>query len=466
MICTRLGRWHSTCWPTAWLACWLIPSIVSGQGPVVVRLPTPASTAEPVNNDSPMFVAQHWPRTSEVAAGTAMATDLRRVPPTHSSFFDQPMSPAESGWLTAADATSDRPALATSYFTSPEPTLDFNLEPEAPVEIDDPYTASARQRGFLQQIRWTNTYLAGGGGDGLGMYSSGLQGTVAFPFFTTDAPMLITPGFTAHFLDGPGTIDMPARLYDSYVEIRHIRWFTPTFATDLAVTPGYYGDYELDQGDSFRLTGRGLALIDISPSAKLIAGVAYLNRDNLKLLPVGGLIWNPTDITKFELILPQPRIARRLNCCGPVEWWGYVAGEFGGGVWAIERQDGAGDRVTYNDLRFMFGIERKNAFGNSVRLEVGYVFDRELVYLNGTKVDLNDTAMARAYWPTDREGPSISASGCIDESPWRAPASPSSVRTVPRHLWPESEFEDTFSNGPRPMSPKFVASDVERRATP
>lgn len=378
-------RWQRLLGPTALLACWLTAAMAWADSPLV-RLPSPLQ-AQP----SREHAARAWSSSAATSTGHPVyATD-------DGAFAFEYGPDANVDWPIASDAATARGTSQTSaYVASSEPALDFNLEPEAPVETERMQTAPADiQRGFLQQIRWTNTYLAGGGADGMGMYDTSLQGTVAFPFFTTDAPMLITPGFTTRFLDGPQTIDMPARLYDAFVEIRHIRWLTPTLATDLAVTPGYYGDYEQDLSEAFRLTGRGLVLYDISPDAKLIAGVAYLNRDNLKLLPVGGLIWNPTEVTKFELIMPQPRIARRFNCCGPVEWWGYLAGEFGGGVWAIERQDGSGDRVTYNDLRFMLGIERKNARGNSVRLEAGYVFDRELVYLDGTTVDLDDTVMAR-----------------------------------------------------------------------
>jgi hypothetical protein len=75
------------------------------------------------------------------------------------------------------------------------------------------------------------------------------------------------------------------------------------------------------------------------------------------------------------------------------DWWGYVAGEYGGGSWTVERSAGFGDRVDINDIRVIVGVEFRPtpAVGGAVPIlrrtyvgyiEAGYVFQREIVYVS------------------------------------------------------------------------------------
>ncbi|MHC4181359.1 MAG: hypothetical protein ACYSWU_28000, partial [Planctomycetota bacterium] len=100
------------------------------------------------------------------------------------------------------------------------------------------------------------------------------------------------------------------------------------------------------------------------------------------------------------LVFPHPRIARRIYLFGSyaddVQDWLYLAGEFGGGIWAIERTSGAVDEVDYTDFRVVLGLERKVIGGLDARFEVGYVFGREVRYDSGTPgFEPADTVMLR-----------------------------------------------------------------------
>ena len=110
-----------------------------------------------------------------------------------------------------------------------------------------------------------------------------------------------------------------------------------------------------------------------------------------------SLIWTPSDAIKLELVAPRPRIARRITYAGDVEDWLYLAGEFGGGTWAIRRASGVDDLVTYRDWRIVLGIERKALHALDARLEVGYVFARQIEFA-GPTADLTpgDTLMLRS----------------------------------------------------------------------
>ena len=72
-----------------------------------------------------------------------------------------------------------------------------------------------------------------------------------------------------------------------------------------------------------------------------------------------------------------------FNRTDRVERWMYLAGEFGGGSWAIERANGADDTVTLSDYRIIFGVESKYYNGPTWLFEAGYVFNREVEYESG-----------------------------------------------------------------------------------
>ena len=100
---------------------------------------------------------------------------------------------------------------------------------------------------------------------------------------------------------------------------------------------------------------------------RVVAGVIYLDRYDVNLLPAGGLLWTPSDDRRFELIFPRPRLAWRIKETSQAAQWVYLAGEFGGNQWAVRRDSGADDIVVYHDYRLLAGWERRPAdLGNQL----------------------------------------------------------------------------------------------------
>jgi len=126
----------------------------------------------------------------------------------------------------------------------------------------------------------------------------------------------------------------------------------------------------------------------------------YIDRNDIKLLPAGGLVWDPSSIWHCEFIFPRPKIARRFNTMANHNVWGYVSGEYGGGSWTIIRAADYTDSFDYNDIRVMLGMEwiPETESGRMGFVEVGYVFNRELIYvsLNPPSLELDSTFMVRA----------------------------------------------------------------------
>lgn len=274
----------------------------------------------------------------------------------------------------------------------------------------------ARLQRFLQQISFEHTWIYGEDGiDDLAINRTELAATFGIPiFYNPDTPLLITPGFAFNWLQGPFSPDepmamppapappenpdLPARVFDAYLDAAWHPRLTDWFHADLGVRTGVWTDFEELNGDSLRILGRGLGVLAFSPQFDVIGGVWYLDRNDVKLLPAGGVHWRPNNAWDFYAVFPNPKIRRRSINIGSSQWWMYVAGEYGGGRWTIQRQNGARDDIDINDIRVIFGLEWETQSQARGHVEIGYVFDREIIYAETQTptLDLDDSFMVRA----------------------------------------------------------------------
>lgn len=282
-----------------------------------------------------------------------------------------------------------------------EPALEMPLESYYAEDAlyFQPPKLKAHRDGFFQKLSITGTWLYPGTEEAdIGFADIETFGMFALPFPIVEWPMVITPGYNMHLLDGPEITDLPPRLHDAYVDFMWLPTFVHRWTMLLSVMPGYYSDFNFSDSDAFRLTGKGLVIFDADPQRlQLVASVLYLGRDNLKLLPVGGAIWRPTEDFTFELIFPKPKLAARLSQGPGFENWIYGTAEYGGNTYVIERADGARDKVTYQDFRLLVGYERRLNYGAGFRLEAGYVFGRQVDFASATgDFEPGDTVLLRA----------------------------------------------------------------------
>ncbi len=250
--------------------------------------------------------------------------------------------------------------------------------------------------GALQQAIFTATELPRLGSNGLGFTTLDTSFTVGMPAPTVNSPMLITTGFGTSLVDdtpGPNSPGLPSQLYDGWIQARWLSKIGDRFGVDLAVSPGWYSDFFNDTSEAFRLTGHGFGAWEATENLRVVAGVLYLDRRDVNILPAGGLLWTPTDDQRHEILFPRPRLSYRVAESANAAQWVYVAGEFGGNQWAVRRESGDDDVVVYRDYRLLFGWERRPAdLGVSWRLETGWVFGRMVEYY------ITDTDV---YYPSD-----------------------------------------------------------------
>ncbi len=276
-------------------------------------------------------------------------------------------------------------------------------QPEAiDISSAEPTLAPGARPGVFQKAVFQSTWLAEGRkAEDFGMVDLELWGDFGFACPSRTSPLVVTPGFGVHFFEGALGIDLPGEVYDAYTQFRWMGQIGPRLGVDLGVTPGWYSDLQHGSRDALRISGYGAASYALGPASRLVLGLSYLDREDVKFLPIGGLVWKPNDQTAFDLVVPRPRIARRLPACGlpgeGVEDWVYLAGEFGGGAWAVRRSTAFDDVIAYRDYRVILGVERKVLGGLSAQIEMGYVFGRKLEFQSGgPDVEPADTVMIRA----------------------------------------------------------------------
>jgi hypothetical protein len=317
----------------------------------------------------------------------------RRLPPlpqTEGSLFGPP-----ADRLAMVPPSGDN----SSYLEDPrDPDLPYDLlDPDEQNALLKPKRPPMAKDGILQWTTFRKTFLATGNrATGMGMTDLTWQTIFAFPFFTREKPLLITPYFGVHWLTGPVPVDLPPRLYDVSLEFRILRQVTPKLGVDFAVAPSIYNDFENFSRKAYRVTGRGVGLYTFNDRWQLAGGVAYLGWASLPVLPVGGLIWTPNEDWRVEAIVPRPRVLQRFFDGVYGDWWCYVAGEVGGNSYAIKRATGVDDVATYRDYRVELGLERRGDTGTYHRFEVGYVFGRSVTYESNTpSFDPSSTVMLR-----------------------------------------------------------------------
>jgi hypothetical protein len=260
------------------------------------------------------------------------------------------------------------------------PTVPEEIPGTIPLNVADEPLGTELTENDLQAMRpWifgynvleSNTSWLVGGGDNFGMFS-----LESLPMLPQDKTWGVVTGVGIHWLGGQVRTDLPPRLFDFQIGLHRREWTSDTFGYDVAARVGVFSDFEGSARQGIRYPGHAVGYYRWTPACDFVFGIDYLSRDDIKLLPVAGLILTPRDDLRLELVFPRPRVEVRISELSSI----YLAGELGGGTWDIERPTLPDDVVTYRDLRLLFGISSRQEDGGEEGLEIGYVFDRNLSY--------------------------------------------------------------------------------------
>jgi hypothetical protein len=377
--------------------------------------------------------AQPRARLRQAPAGAA---DLSPVPPSgygpgaaigQPSFdaYAQPNSGGLGSWLGGAnsappagqplyDSTVPQPpAWSGGYQTTPPA-----LFPEGATASPNGLWGNGAIVGppvrFIQGPRFRHGWLAGDEGREVDINETDVSVVLSYPnFLFSNQPLYVAPSFSLTLWDNPQPpqppdfppgADLPAQVYGAYLDSYWRSDLSQPVGGELGVRVGVYSDFNTLTTDSLRVQGLGMLRLRWSPTLSIRGGVMYTDRIDIKLIPAGGILWEPNPQTRFDFFFPQPKLAQYLTTLGNYDVWWYVAGEFGGNSWTIERAiDGITDRVDQNDLRAIVGVEwgRPELFREGRRIgffEAGWVTDREFIYFRRPEDNftLRDTFLLRA----------------------------------------------------------------------
>lgn len=323
----------------------------------------------------PVLAQQRMQFPTQLPVDSAPALGPNVAPsPGPGATFQGTIQPSPS-WDPYATPCQESPTLFPQ-----DPTLPSMAAPGAAVGGG---LASAQR--FMRDVRLDYTWLVGHGGEELGINDIGTSTSFALPFFyNQQTPLLVTPGFGLHLFEGPQRPfpDLPGMTYDAYVDAAWNPQVNSWFGADLDARVGVYTDFNTICTESIRVTGHGYGVLSFTPSFQVKAGVIYLDRVKVKILPAGGIVWTPNPDVRFDVLFPNPKFARRLSTIGNTDWWVYFRGDYGGGTWTIMHLDHEIERIDYNDIRIAVGFEFRGLRGTLGHFEVGGSFDREIIYHN------------------------------------------------------------------------------------
>lgn len=194
-----------------------------------------------------------------------------------------------------------------------------------------------------------------------------------------DTPWWAHLKFGWNFLDGPRAPDIRSQTYDLSLEINSVMPLNENVSIHLQLAPTWATDWDNKTDDAFRLIGGGLVAIQIDEGVTGIIGTMALDRPDMPVVPAAGLRLFDDEFA-IDIAIPRPRIAWKCSGDEQEESWFYIAGEIGGGSWAVERELNRKDIMGYRDHRLLIGWETKKIDGSRSICEFGWVFDRELEF--------------------------------------------------------------------------------------
>lgn len=264
---------------------------------------------------------------------------------------------------------------------------------------------------LFQGPRIRHSYVHGDKQDNdVSIHDTDLAIAMLLPNFAfSTQPIYILPSFSLHQWAGPrpdlsptNNADLPSKAYSAFIDAGWQSEPARILGAELGLRVGVFSDFDTFTSRSLRVMGRGIGRIRLTPQATLKLGVMYLDRNRIKLLPAGGILWQPNPATRLDLFFPEPKLSAFLSTIGNFDTWWYVAGYYGGGSWTVRRTDNSKDSIDINDIRATLGLEwgRNDMMRDGRRVgfaEVGYVFDRELLYKArpGDNLRLQDTFVIR-----------------------------------------------------------------------
>ncbi|MDR1963167.1 MAG: DUF6268 family outer membrane beta-barrel protein [Planctomycetaceae bacterium] len=289
------------------------------------------------------------------------------------------------------------------FFTPQEPapyrTSFRQYEPNKPNKPSTPFFTPDQKNNLFRgqsqdddgppkfyKIGIAGAWTPSGGNGSLGMTRFKTEAAIMFPGIhfpqMKERSLLgIAPTFSYTSFDWKRDTVFPKQAYEAGLEFTLMQPLNNQWGFMGKVMPQWAGD---GKESSRTISCSAMFGLRWEPNSRweVMFGVMYLGQNaDMSVLPFGGVVWRPNDDWRIELMVPQAKIAKRLNINDRLrDHWLYVGAGFDGGNWGIRSVDGKADLAMYQEFNIVAGYEISKNEIYSCALELGYVFGREMKF--------------------------------------------------------------------------------------
>lgn len=357
-------------------SCLLPGSILSAQTPAESSISDNLTENSPLDESINTSAEQAWliPTSLRLRTDDAPVSGTRISSSEHSAPTVDGLVLEESFSQPVIVETIDADEIAGGVIVESQPIHITQSESSIvlPAEKEDPDEILFGDWVGYNATRSSTTWLPGSGDD------FGMLSLESFPTLKLGRLTELNTGISFHFLDGPIRTDLPPRLFDFKLAYQSRETRNDRFVLDYRVSIGAYSDFEGSARKGVRFPGHVVGYYALRPWILSVLGAEFLDRDDISVLPVVGLVLRPKHHVVIQAVFPKPQVQIKVTRNRFI----YFAGELGGGSWAVERTSDLDDVVTYSDLRVTFGIAKLDE-DSANSIEVGYAFDRSIQYRSG-----------------------------------------------------------------------------------
>lgn len=215
---------------------------------------------------------------------------------------------------------------------------------------------------------------------------AGLSVPLLFLKLDGSPPLIMRFGFNHTDLDFPDRFGLPNDLYEASFGLSGVQVLNDRWAVRSILGMDFATDGQNRSSDAWRFRGGAFAIYEVNPQLKLSFGAIALGREDLPVVPALGAVWQPNDRTRWDLILPRPKVSYLLTDNGSRQNWIYAGVGLEGNTWGYVSRLGLDRQLSYGDWRWTMGWQSRPSapvgspfvFGRKYSVEIGYAFSRDI----------------------------------------------------------------------------------------
>jgi hypothetical protein len=177
--------------------------------------------------------------------------------------------------------------------------------------------------------------------------------------------------------DAPTRVEMPNQLARISLEMEWTTRFAQGYGMIFDFHPGAYADLEQADGSILYFPLSLSAVKSLGKDVSVQLGAELRPNFDRIVMPVVGLVWEPSNAARIELMLPESRIEWYMGD----DWMGHIGFAWNSTTYSL-REKSPYDRedITIEDYRAFFGVSCLMHDQVTLTAEVGSVFERTVEF--------------------------------------------------------------------------------------